>query len=400
MKLLPSDPDIQTIVTRIESGDLDLQPDFQRGEVWSDAKKRRLVDTVLRDWHIPPVHVIERPDSHAQEVLDGQQRLAAIRDFVNGVIKVDGKIEPIDHDLASAHDCTYETLPRNLRRRFDQFTIRVFRLVDFKPGEPGELFFRLNQPTGLTSAEQRNAFFGPVRQQVRDICNRFPKFGLNDEVLGFSNSRMAFDDIVGKLCLTIEQGTLLQKITAATITERYRSEEAFPSDVFDRCEEALANFGTCAKYVRNLPKFNKATVYSWLCFFSRDSVRKLGKSAVDALSEFLGQFEFYRFESQTSYRLGEKISQRSDYPPYLLHVYTDRASLRVGDVSSVLLRDAVLAYCLVSCGLFRGRRFEFFWPNEFERVYQTWQPLTESKRWRGESELLESLAHIGWGCVK
>src|SRR5262245_8451711 len=146
MKLLPSDPDIQTIVSRIRSGDLNLQPDFQRGEVWSDSKKRRLIDSVLRDWHIPPIHVIELRDTRKQEVLDGQQRLVAIRDFVDGKIKVDGKIEPLDSEISDADGCTYESLSEKLRRQFDQFTIRIFRLVDYKPEEPGELFFRLNQP--------------------------------------------------------------------------------------------------------------------------------------------------------------------------------------------------------------------------------------------------------------
>lgn len=39
MRLLPSDPDIQTIVARIKGGDINLQPDFQRGEVWGSPKK-------------------------------------------------------------------------------------------------------------------------------------------------------------------------------------------------------------------------------------------------------------------------------------------------------------------------------------------------------------------------
>ena len=39
-----SDPDIETIVRRIDRKIIDLQPDFQRGEVWSTAKKQRLED--------------------------------------------------------------------------------------------------------------------------------------------------------------------------------------------------------------------------------------------------------------------------------------------------------------------------------------------------------------------
>ena len=58
MRLTPSDPDIQTLILRIQSNQIDLQPDFQRGEVWPTPKKQRLVDSILRDWHIPPIHVI------------------------------------------------------------------------------------------------------------------------------------------------------------------------------------------------------------------------------------------------------------------------------------------------------------------------------------------------------
>lgn len=94
MRLIGSDPDIQTIVSRIKTGDIDLQPDFQRGEVWSRAKKQRLVDSVLREWHVPPIHVIEDLTSRKQEVLDGQQRLTAIRDFVDGEFAVDGTVIP------------------------------------------------------------------------------------------------------------------------------------------------------------------------------------------------------------------------------------------------------------------------------------------------------------------
>lgn len=111
MRLLPSDPDIETIVSRIKSGDIDLQPDFQRGEVWSQAKKQRLVDSVLRDWHVPPIHVIEDVQSRKQEVLDGQQRLVAIRDFVDGEFALDGKIEPLDDGLALLHGHKYRDLP-------------------------------------------------------------------------------------------------------------------------------------------------------------------------------------------------------------------------------------------------------------------------------------------------
>src|SRR5580698_9833218 len=186
MRLLPSDPDVETIVSRIQSGDIDLQPEFQRGEVWGKLKKQRLVDSILRDWHVPPIHVIENPETRKQEVLDGQQRLAAIRDFVNGHFPVDGLIEPPDPGIQSLDGLHFRELPEEWRRRFNQFTIRLFRIVDYRSAEPAEIFFRLNQPASLTGAEQRNAFFGPVRQQIKNLVDVAVQRGLDKDFIGFS----------------------------------------------------------------------------------------------------------------------------------------------------------------------------------------------------------------------
>ena len=35
----------------------DLQPDFQREEVWPDDKKQQLLDTILKKWDIPKIYL-------------------------------------------------------------------------------------------------------------------------------------------------------------------------------------------------------------------------------------------------------------------------------------------------------------------------------------------------------
>ncbi|MCD8130042.1 MAG: DUF262 domain-containing protein, partial [Lachnospiraceae bacterium] len=79
MKCESTDLEIETLVSRIKNGDIDLQPDFQRGEIWTDQKKQKLIDSVIRGWKIPPIHVIHGNEA-IDEVLDGQQRLTVIRD--------------------------------------------------------------------------------------------------------------------------------------------------------------------------------------------------------------------------------------------------------------------------------------------------------------------------------
>jgi len=80
MKCETTDLEIETLMNRIKNNDMDLQPDFQRGEIWTSQKKRKLIDSILRGWKIPPIHVVQDVKA-IDEVLDGQQRLAAIRDF-------------------------------------------------------------------------------------------------------------------------------------------------------------------------------------------------------------------------------------------------------------------------------------------------------------------------------
>ena len=100
MKCESTDLEIETIVNRIKNGDMDLQPDFQRGEIWTIQKKQKLIDSILRGWKIPPIHVIHNAQS-VDEVLDGQQRLAAIRDFFDNIICVDGTVLPEDQEIAN-----------------------------------------------------------------------------------------------------------------------------------------------------------------------------------------------------------------------------------------------------------------------------------------------------------
>ena len=64
-----SNVDLETVVLRIKEGDINLQPDFQRGEVWSDLKKKKLIDTILRGWKVPPIHMIVGNNEEIEENL-------------------------------------------------------------------------------------------------------------------------------------------------------------------------------------------------------------------------------------------------------------------------------------------------------------------------------------------
>src|SRR5215213_1683054 len=129
MKLTPWEPDLRSIVDRIDHGDIDLQPDFQRQEVWQTPKKKRLIDTVLRAWSIPPIFLVETALGQL-EVLDGQQRLASLRDFFHDQFAIDGRITPYDDNVSRLHNQFYSKLQPVVRRKIDQYSVRCFRITD------------------------------------------------------------------------------------------------------------------------------------------------------------------------------------------------------------------------------------------------------------------------------
>lgn len=356
MEIKASDPDIDTIYNRIDNHDWNLQPEFQRGEVWSTAKKQRLIDTILRGWHVPPIHLIQEPASMAEVVLDGQQRLTAIRDFRNGTITVNGNFSPIDPTISSLHGRRYQDLPDTVKRAFNRQSIRVLTVTNFQPEEPGELFFRLNQPTNLTTAEQRNAFFGPVRSQIKALVQRFEENEIDERFLGFSNSRMAYDDIIARVANTLQYQSLKTKITASSVSEMYRLHSGLPSEIVLLLGDAIDTLGKVraalhAGFLHADVRFNKATLHSWLLLliFAR---RDLKSAEELTLSKFVGDFEIARMAVKpgsgglSQIRLAQMElpaeNFRTKHLAELLVLFNDRAASRVADVGSVILRDAVL----------------------------------------------------------
>lgn len=390
MRLIPSDPDVETIVRRIKSNDIDLQPDFQRGEVWTQPKQKRLIDSILRNWHIPPVHVVENEETTVQEVLDGQQRLAAIRDFANGVFAVDGRIEPHGDEISALHGKRYEELPTEWRRRFDQFPIRVFKIVEFEPEEPAELFFRLNQPTKLTAAEQRNAFFGPARSLVKKLAELF-----DDVPLGFSNARMAIDDVVARVCMSVEYGNLMKKVTASKIADRYRSREPFDTETIDRCEKGFSYFARGAEDWGDAKvKLNKAMLYSWLWVAVNTPDDPL---VVELFAEAVPFVESLRNKKEeeldTVYAFhGNKVLTQEKFFS-LVQMYFDRSSSRVSDVSSVVGRDFFLWLTLAHCN---SRKEDSLALPKFEELGNHLDGFSERKSMT-PNDLITNLLEDEWG---
>lgn len=369
MRLTRTELELEVVVRRIDRGEIDLQPEFQRGEVWNPERQRRLIDTILRGWYVPAVHLI-RADDGRDLVLDGQQRLAAICAFFDDRLRVKGEVSPPSADIAALDRMRFSRLPDPVRRDIQRFPLAVVTLSDYEPDEPYELFFRLNQHLPLTPSEKRNALYGAARDQVKEIVRELIEEDLlNKGTVGFANGRLAYDDVLSRFALTVQTRTLRQGVSNSRLEEFYRQGE-FDDETLAMTEYAARTLLSAAVDAR--PRFNKASLFSWLVF---------------ALTEFREERGVDRGFLSTFDELRQAVAGQSDRAVddellrTLISIYVNRASYRVNDNLSILLRDITIR--LASDRLNGSQAFAHIW-NEFDSgrpVERTLIDIVEDRTW-------------------
>ena len=68
------------LLREMESGRL-IVPDYQRGRVWTPEQAGLFVGFVLTGGQPPPIWIQQHPDADREEIIDGLQRVSAMRDF-------------------------------------------------------------------------------------------------------------------------------------------------------------------------------------------------------------------------------------------------------------------------------------------------------------------------------
>lgn len=163
-----SDPPIGALQMRYQSGDLVLQPLFQRREVWDDTRASRLIESVILEVPLPVFYFAEGRDG-ADEVIDGQQRLSAFFRFLNNEYALRGlKAFP------QLNGKMFRNLDKSLQKLVRDSSIRT---ITFKKESDEnlrfEIFERLN--TGavpLNRQELRNCVYrGPYNELLIELSS-------------------------------------------------------------------------------------------------------------------------------------------------------------------------------------------------------------------------------------
>ncbi len=74
---------IETINNQIQQKNIDLNPQFQRRNAWTDDKRSRLIESLIIGIPVPEIVLAEHPQKKKSFiVIDGKQRLLTIAGFI------------------------------------------------------------------------------------------------------------------------------------------------------------------------------------------------------------------------------------------------------------------------------------------------------------------------------
>lgn len=187
-----SKPDtLHNIIERLKHNEIDMNTDFQRHpELWDNPKMSRLIESILIRFPLPAFY-FDASNEEKWLIVDGLQRLSAIRKFI-----IEKKL--ILRGLEYLHDFNgmkYDDLPRTYKRRIDECPVTLFLI---QPGTPEpvkySIFRRIN--TGglvLNDQEIRNAMATPaIRKYLEDLA----AYDYLKKTIGDQSRRMVDQELV------------------------------------------------------------------------------------------------------------------------------------------------------------------------------------------------------------
>jgi 5-methylcytosine-specific restriction endonuclease McrA len=160
--------------------------EYQRSKVWDKRRQQLLIDSIIKNLSIGTL--ILKENGNKFEVLDGQQRLQCIFDFIEGKLKTSKEITP------GFPEKGYVDLEKDTLRSaaFDNFEVYYDLVRGGSDEEVASIFLRLQEGLPLNVAEKLNAMLGEMRNFVVEISKHpFFKKGIHIGEFRFAHRALA-----------------------------------------------------------------------------------------------------------------------------------------------------------------------------------------------------------------
>jgi len=161
---------------------------FQRKVCWSTKEKKEFIVSVFNGLATTPITLLDVSDvlqfhkrnNNEEESfffrkhkdvgfisIDGQNRSAAIRSFMENEFSITGDIKNKDGKLESVQNVFYKDLSQRLKDAFHDTNLHLTIITESTKKEMHDYFLSINSGAPLNGQEKRNAFMTPMSEMIR-----------------------------------------------------------------------------------------------------------------------------------------------------------------------------------------------------------------------------------------
>jgi hypothetical protein len=239
---------ISDIIQWNEKQEIELSPKYQRNNVWNEKAKAYLIDTIVRGLPIPPIFLRQKVDintkSTYREIIDGQQRIRSILDYIvneNFSIK---RSHNKEHGGKR-----YSELDPETKESILEYEILAEVVTEKEDSIVYDMFARLNSNNMvLNKQEIRNSkFWGEFKVLVYRLSSQYRYFFLEQKLLSDNDcSRMYDSELITSMLVLLIEGIVSETPTSIdNIYKKYDKE-------FSNSEEIENNFTFIMNVIESL----------------------------------------------------------------------------------------------------------------------------------------------------
>jgi len=224
---------ISDLIQWNEKYELELSPKYQRNSVWNEKAKSYLIDTIVRGLPIPPIFLRQKVDVNTKtthrEIIDGQQRVRAILEFV---VSESFSIKKSHNKLLGGKK--YSDLDVEVQESILEYEILAEVVTEKDESVVYDMFARLNSNNiVLNKQEVRNSkFWGEFKVLVYRLSSKYRDFFLEQKLLKDNDcARMKDCDLINSMLIVLTEGVIEE--TPTVIDNIYKKyDKDFPESDF------------------------------------------------------------------------------------------------------------------------------------------------------------------------
>lgn len=324
MKIIRNTIPISDLFNLMVENELTINRTYQRSQgLWPQNARSYFIDTLLNEFPFPKIVIRQIVDLKTKktkrEIIDGQQRLTTIKDFIEDKFKLSN----VSRDYRGFQ---FSSLPDDAKSKFLGYEVSTDTVISATDDEVLEIFRRINSYTlPLKEPEKRHASYqGEFKWFIKDLLDLYSPMLDRYKILTLREiSRMVDAELMTELSQVILDGVKNRR--APFLDKIYKdNDESFSrkDEVYTKVTETLDFIKVELNQILESETLKGYSLYSLFSalLYNRYGVINISVDDVDGL-EVIGEYTPNANQAVQNvlelFSLAEQKDEKGKYAPFV-----------------------------------------------------------------------------------